>query len=119
MASAKRRIGNALLFTVEIPLVLMVLAVALLFVGLGSDYFVSMASSVLVGSVCCAAGIKVGRRLNERVHEFHAWQMKTELIPRMLDTIPEELPEEAREGIREALQAELREAKEGIARVMR
>lgn len=106
-------IRRFLLGVVEIPILVVLVTGALLVIGLGSDWFINLGVSAFIGAFGMALGIRHGRYQVFRALEIERWKADTVYIPDMLVQMEEH---DAPPEVREAMQARLREAKEGLAR---
>lgn len=106
-----KRLVGFLLGTVEMPIVLLLIGGALLVIGLGSDWFISLGVSLLIGTFGVGLGVREGRRQVMRYIAIEQWKAAVATLPQMIETLEDDAPEE----VRQLLQARLREAKEGLA----
>jgi ABC-type proline/glycine betaine transport system permease subunit len=103
-------IRRLLIAQVEIPLVIALIWTAMVIAGLWSTYYLSLAFSVVAGSIGVGIGIKLGREQIIRVWQRERDEAASEILPQMLSD--EHMPE----MVRTALQYELRAAQERLAR---
>lgn len=104
-----------LLSMTEIPTIL--LPISFIFLALkvvqGGEFWLSYAVSLVIGALGVAWGIKTGRRQIIRRIEFQRAVAASEVLPEMIEFVAEQgAPDE----VMDLMRAELREAKEHIAR---